>query len=125
MKQVTSILLIIIFCFSVVRPVISCFEYIINYDYITKVLCINKEKPELKCSGKCYLKEQLSKISSENKSKEKRIPKIKFEKFPIICYQTNDFLIKKIDFNTNSDIWGYNFSINNSSSKPPTPPPKC
>jgi hypothetical protein len=34
----------------------------INYDYISKVLCINKDKPELKCNGKCHLMKELAKL---------------------------------------------------------------
>jgi hypothetical protein len=32
--------------------------YLINIDYISKVLCINRDKPEMKCDGKCHLKSQ-------------------------------------------------------------------
>ena len=42
-------------------------EYILFYDYITAELCINKDKPELKCNGTCHLKKELSEASdSEN-----------------------------------------------------------
>jgi len=41
-------------------------NYVVNYDYISKVLCENKEKPELKCNGKCHLKAELAKASEEN-----------------------------------------------------------
>lgn len=37
-----------------------------NYDYISKELCKNKAKPELKCNGKCHLKAELAKASEEN-----------------------------------------------------------
>jgi hypothetical protein len=37
-------------------------DYAINYDYISKVLCINKDKPELKCNGKCHLMKELAKL---------------------------------------------------------------
>lgn len=38
-------------------------EYAINYDYIVKVLCENKEKPEVACNGKCHLKKELANAS--------------------------------------------------------------
>ena len=52
----------------------------INQDFISKVLCINKEKPELKCHGSCHLAKKLKAIneedsgqtSSSNKKKSKR-----------------------------------------------------
>lgn len=37
------------------RPIAPFVEYAINYDYISKVLCINKDKPALQCNGKCQL----------------------------------------------------------------------
>jgi hypothetical protein len=38
---------------------------VLNYEYISKVLCVNKETPIMGCNGKCYLMSQLAK-SSEN-----------------------------------------------------------
>lgn len=37
-------------------------SYELNKDYIATTLCVNQEKPELMCAGKCYLKSQLEKI---------------------------------------------------------------
>ncbi len=49
------------------KPVFPVVDYIVNYDYITKVLCENKAKPELKCNGKCHLmKEMASQSEKEN-----------------------------------------------------------
>lgn len=42
-------------------------EYAINYDYIKTVLCVYKDKPELKCNGKCHLKKQLAKAADDEK----------------------------------------------------------
>jgi hypothetical protein len=41
-------------------------DYAVNYDYISKVLCINQNKPELHCNGKCYLGKELAKNSQED-----------------------------------------------------------
>lgn len=43
------------------RPVQPYLEYIINQDYIAEFLCINKDKPELQCNGKCHLVKQIEK----------------------------------------------------------------
>jgi len=51
-----------------VKPLWPVAEYIMNYDYISNVLCENREKPELKCNGKCYLADMLAK---ESEQKEK------------------------------------------------------
>ena len=33
----------------------------LNQTYIAEVLCINKDKPEMGCNGKCHLNKQLKK----------------------------------------------------------------
>lgn len=49
------------------KPILPVVDYIINYDYITKVLCENKAKPEMKCNGKCQLMKNLAKAADEEK----------------------------------------------------------
>ncbi|MBC8644541.1 hypothetical protein H9W95_12115 [Flavobacterium lindanitolerans] len=46
-------------------------EYAINYDYIATVLCINKDKPEMKCNGKCHLMKELAKSSQDDSDQPK------------------------------------------------------
>lgn len=41
----------------------------VNQDYIAKVLCINKNKPEKHCNGKCVLMQRI-KASEEQEQKE-------------------------------------------------------
>lgn len=35
-------------------------NYELNIEAITEAFCVNKEKPELKCNGKCHLAQQLT-----------------------------------------------------------------
>ncbi|ASK31584.1 hypothetical protein CEY12_16340 [Chryseobacterium sp. T16E-39] len=49
--------------YMVFRPLIPIMEYAVNYDYIVETLCINKDKPELNCNGKCYLSKELAKTN--------------------------------------------------------------
>ena len=60
--------------FMLLKPVLPVIEYAINYDYIATVLCINKDKPEMKCNGKCHLMKELAKSSQDDSDqpKEKR-----------------------------------------------------
>lgn len=41
-------------------------EYYVNYEYIAEVLCINQDKPELECNGKCHLKETIREEADED-----------------------------------------------------------
>lgn len=59
MKKAIVILIFLMF----LKPVFPVFEYVVNYDYIANVLCVNKAKPEMKCNGKCHLMKELAKAS--------------------------------------------------------------
>ena len=51
---------------AMLRPITPFIEYAINYDYISKILCINKDKPELKCNGKCQLMQKIEKQQDDD-----------------------------------------------------------
>jgi hypothetical protein len=51
----------------ILKPVFPVVAYVTNYNYITKVLCINKSKPKLQCNGKCHLMKELAKASESEK----------------------------------------------------------
>src|SRR5690554_6181912 len=44
-------------------------DFKLNQDYITKVLCINREKPQLECNGQCVLMQKMKK-SQETENPE-------------------------------------------------------
>lgn len=53
------------------KPILPVVEYVVLYDYIKNELCVNKDKPELKCNGKCHLKKEMAKASDSEDDKEK------------------------------------------------------
>ncbi|RAV30574.1 hypothetical protein DN748_03510 [Sinomicrobium soli] len=59
------------------KPAFPFLEYAVNYDYISQVLCINKDRPEEQCFGKCYLMSAVKK-EVENEGKDKAAT-VKFE----------------------------------------------
>jgi len=62
------------------RPLIPLVDYLINQDYISEFLCINKDETEMQCNGKCQL---AKKIEEQNEEKQKNIPRIQLEDYPI------------------------------------------
>ncbi len=60
----TIIIILFLFVFKPLFPVV---EYVVNYDYIATKLCENKDKPALKCNGKCHLMKELAKASNSEK----------------------------------------------------------
>lgn len=59
--KVFSIFCLVILLFYLMRPALPYFEYLLLKDYISKNLCIEKDKPDNCCQGKCFLEEQLKK----------------------------------------------------------------
>jgi len=57
---------LVILVFYIIRPVMPYIEYAVNKDYISKNLCINRDKPHSCCEGKCYLEKQLKKSNDSN-----------------------------------------------------------
>ena len=103
------------------RPVMPLANYIINQNYIADFLCINKDKPELECNGKCYLADQLKKAAEE---KEKNLPAIAMEEYPIGIIIFTSFQATEIaetHKETNFQYQNsYTFSYLNSVFHPPT-----
>ena len=42
--------------------------YLLNKDYITDQFCINKDKPELKCNGKCHLQDTVAQQTEQEET---------------------------------------------------------
>jgi len=60
-------ILFILALFILLKPALPVIDYIINYEYISKVLCVNKDKPKMHCNGKCHLMKELAKASENEK----------------------------------------------------------
>jgi hypothetical protein len=124
MRQKIAIGVLIIFCFAEIRPLLPYLEYYANYEYISKVLCINKDKPMSTCNGKCYLSQQL-KEAQETEKQDKKISTVEQERIPMIIYSAE--LPKFCDAISDSEkhFGFYQFQLKELFFSPPTPPPKC
>nr|WP_233098677.1 hypothetical protein [Aureibaculum flavum] len=82
-----------------IRPIVPVIDYNLNYDYIAKVLCINKDEPELKCNGKCHLAKEIKKtLPSDNQDKPSGLPVIDFDKFPITSHENEHHKLNAFQF---------------------------
>ena len=124
MRAKIAIGILIVFCFAEIRPLLPYLDYFVNYQYISEVLCINKEKPMSTCNGKCYLSKQL-KEAQQTEKQDKKIPTVEQERTPIIVYDSElpKFLKSVSEAKQYSKF--YLFSIKDLSISPPAPPPKC
>jgi len=79
----------IIFFVFALRPAINigCILYYeLNIDYIVETYCVNTDKPELKCNGKCYLSKQLQ-LNSQNSTNSQQTDYTIVEAFYPVYYQ--------------------------------------
>lgn len=77
--------------------------YELNINYIIKELCENKDKPELKCHGKCFLKK---KIGEADKAEKQASEVFKQIEFPVFMPHTTLSIIVEYIFikNSNPDV---------------------
>ena len=80
LQKIAVYTLVLLYLGAMVRPIAPVLEYVINEDYIAEFLCVNQNKKELQCRGKCYLMQQISK---QNEEKGQNLPKIAMEEYPI------------------------------------------
>jgi len=71
MNKLFCIIIIVAMLLQVSRKTIVTIQWSINQDYIAKNLCINKNKPALKCDGKCHLRKELKKTEETNENNGK------------------------------------------------------
>ncbi|WP_199141645.1 hypothetical protein [Pedobacter sp. ASV12] len=50
-----------------------------NRTYIAKTLCENRNRPELHCNGKCFLKKKLKEAEEKEKKQERENQKNRFQ----------------------------------------------
>ncbi len=84
MKNTITISLAFLFLLQSFTRTFIILNYQVNKDYISNVLCENKEKKAMHCEGKCHLKKELDK---EQKSESTPTGNSK-EKFEITLYNT-------------------------------------
>lgn len=85
-----------------------------NIDYIIETYCVNKEKPELQCNGKCHLAKQMqTPTTSDNEQAlisvvESFFP-VFFSNYPNLEFNQIAFQLKKSNIFTSTQNYTYRF----------------
>ena len=66
MKKAAAFILLIIFSIQTLHAGCVTIWFFANRNYVAEKLCVNKNKPMLKCRGKCYLSKKLKEAEQEN-----------------------------------------------------------
>jgi len=95
--KVFGLLFASLYVIAMLRPVMPVINYYINYDYIVAELCENKDKPVLKCNGKCHLTKELKKASNGVDS-EQKAPPLNMKEYPIAPIFANNSIFESFQF---------------------------
>lgn len=60
MLRVIGTVLLALYSWVLFKPLYPVIYFAAQQEYVQEVLCINRERPQLHCEGKCFLKERLS-----------------------------------------------------------------
>ena len=93
-KKIQTIFIIVILLMAVSKDLLTHSAFKLNQDFIAKVLCINKERPKLKCDGNCYLNKELKKNNGDDRKANINFPINKQE-------QKINFFTRKLASNKN------------------------
>lgn len=50
--------------------------YTLNQSYVARVFCVNKDKPKMKCNGKCHLRKQMKQAEDNGSSSDSNTAKV-------------------------------------------------
>lgn len=99
------------------KPVLPVLEYVVLYDYIKNELCVNRDKPEMECNGKCHLAKEMAKANDSESGSDKRFFSV--EVGPVFCQSIqSDFFtliseqIYKAKINTAQDFLADQLHLN-------------
>lgn len=105
-----AVILTFVILFKPLSPIV---DYFVNYEYISKVVCVNKETPIMGCDGKCYLMSELAKSAetekpiSDKKVIVKEVELLFFQEIKTILLVKNIVVTAPI-LNTNySNLYSY------------------
>ncbi|PKQ60837.1 hypothetical protein BZG02_17695 [Labilibaculum filiforme] len=79
LNKLFTYLLLFVFCFQSFEVVLITVNFKINQEFFATI-CTNKDKPEMKCNGKCHLKKQIQQ-HEEDTSKDKQISEKEYQLF--------------------------------------------
>jgi hypothetical protein len=82
-RGVIAVILLSVYLLNPFKLYTPYLSYKLNYNYIAKVLCENKDKPQMNCKGKCHLNKELKKAAEEESQKNKsQLKGIEIEEIP-------------------------------------------
>lgn len=74
MKKIVAISFALLILATSAKDVLTWASFKVNQDFIAKTLCINRDKPEKKCNGKCQLTKKIAESKEDGDPAKSPIP---------------------------------------------------
>src|ERR1700761_5629855 len=78
----SALLLLLAFMATTFSKAVTVVGFYANQDYIAKNLCVNRDKPQMRCNGRC----QLCKRLATEDNQDKRAPERRTERSVEVLY---------------------------------------
>lgn len=108
MRSFVLISIALIFLLQPANKLIIAIQFYINQEHIAQTLCVNRNKPEVLCSGKCVLNNMLE---ASEESEKQQIPSSQKDKFEywIVSFPTVDVPEYKVHFLKHENTLKFNY----------------
>lgn len=123
MKASLHILLLLAYAFLAMRPSVPLLEYELRQGFIASEYCVNQDKPEMKCDGKCYLNKRLAEAADEpsDPSAVSLAPSLPIH----LAAEEDDHSLLGVFISQNSNSWLPELTFRSDQDAPPSPPPEA
>ena len=91
MKRIGASILLILFTLQIAYSGLVAVWYYANQQYIATILCVNKDKKEMKCNGKCAMNKKLSQAENSQSEQAPLTTKKPTEASPFLLVQSHEF----------------------------------
>lgn len=96
-----------------------------NIDAIVAQFCINKERPKLKCNGKCYLADQLTLSNKTNNGDDINSTALLVDAFfPLFFEAVHETVLESFNIQEQRVFFEYSSMFTSTNLEAVTPPPK-
>ena len=92
MKKALAILLLLAITFQVCGKLFVAGWFAVNRQQLTELFCINKQKPESKCNGNCFLNKKLKETDQDTQKDASGPVKVKSGTEEVWFCESNDVL---------------------------------
>ena len=123
MKRLAPLAFTLLYLVAMVRPITPLIEFAVNQEQIAQFLCTNRDRPDLRCNGKCYLMQMLQEQKDE---KEESPIMMDLSEYPIGFVKIVEIALKTVSATIPEQSFGivnhYSYLYFFSEFHPPTSP---